>query len=394
MKTRAPQGRNKICFIAYLKGRGFFFGIPFRGRRAARFHPSGAAPLGTAGLPLAISFSAFGAYHRLVLPFIAVVLSAFCFLPSAFSATWTRQTSGTMAWLHSVYFLDQNRGWVAGSNGTLLKTTDSGATWNKVSTFTRDTLRDVYFADERNGWLLADRDPLKLKTNDEARSYLLKTEDSGISWRPIVVKTPEANVRLVRMAFADNQHGLLVGETGIVFVTSDAGAHWLLQASPTKHLLLGATFTDSAHAWLVGTTATIVKTSDGGATWLNATPRDANEIRFNAASFATDNLGWAVGNSGQILTTGDGGRTWYAQRSNIGAELLDVKFIDAREGWAAGSNGALLHTTDAGAHWNIESSGTSHALQRLFFIDRNHGWAVGFGGTILALGATQAPSLR
>ena len=135
-------------------------------------------------------------------------------------------------------------------------------------------------------------------------------------------------------------------------------------------------------------------TSDGGATWFNATLQDRNEIRFNAASFATHNLGWAVGNAGQILTTIDGGRAWYPQRSNVDADLLDVKFVDAREGWAAGAEGVLLHTTDAGAHWKIESSGTAHVLQRLFFIDRNHGWAVGFGGAILTLGATQAPALR
>src|SRR5882672_10076513 len=51
-----------------------------------------------------------------------LLLSAFCLLPSAYAATWTRQSSKTMAWLHAVYFLDQNRGWVAGSGGTLLET--------------------------------------------------------------------------------------------------------------------------------------------------------------------------------------------------------------------------------------------------------------------------------
>src|ERR1043166_7647714 len=108
------------------------------------------------------------ALPRVIFSAACFLLSAFCLLPSAYSAsTWTRQTSGTMAWLHSVYFLDQNHGWVAGSNGTLLKTTDTGATWHKVSTFTRDTLRDVYFADQNRGWLLAERDLLKLHTRDE-----------------------------------------------------------------------------------------------------------------------------------------------------------------------------------------------------------------------------------
>jgi len=42
------------------------------------------------------------------------------------AASWTRQSSGTMAWLHSVYFLNEQRGWAAGSNGALLATTDGG----------------------------------------------------------------------------------------------------------------------------------------------------------------------------------------------------------------------------------------------------------------------------
>ncbi len=61
-----------------------------------------------------------------------LLLSAFCLLPTASAANWTRQPTGTMAWLHGIYFLDQNRGWVAGSGGTLLGTIDGGQTWSKL----------------------------------------------------------------------------------------------------------------------------------------------------------------------------------------------------------------------------------------------------------------------
>jgi photosystem II stability/assembly factor-like uncharacterized protein len=111
-----------------------------------------------------------------------LVVLLFCgcgLVPSVLASSWTRQPSGTMAWLRSVYFLDQNRGWVAGSGGTVLQTTDGGETWKRLQTLTRDTLHDVYFADENVGWLIAERDFLKLKTDDEPRSYLLKTEDGG-----------------------------------------------------------------------------------------------------------------------------------------------------------------------------------------------------------------------
>jgi photosystem II stability/assembly factor-like uncharacterized protein len=299
-----------------------------------------------------------------------------------------------MAWLHSVYFLDQNRGWVAGSNGTLLWTTDGGATWKKLSTLTQDTLHDVYFADEKFGWLIAERDLLKLKTNSEPRSYLLKTEDGGLTWQHIFVGGADTNARLVRMVFADGQRGWVFGETGVVFATRDGGAHWTQQPSATKHLLLGGALFDQAHLWLVGAGATIVQTKDGGARWQIGFVRYAADVRFTAASFANHNLGWAVGDAGRIFATTDCGRVWYPQKSNVDADLFDVMFIDPAEGWAAGSQGVLLHSRDGGAHWIIESSGTTHTLQDLFFIDRNHGWAVGFGGTILKYGEGLAPTLK
>src|SRR6266704_6786136 len=125
-----------------------------------------------------------------------LLLSAYCLQSSASAATWSRQQSGTMAWLHAVYFIDQNRGWAAGSGGTLLKTTDGGQTWRKLHPLGNDTLRDVYFANENVGWLLAERDPLKLKTTDAPRSYLLKTEDGGFSWRRIFLNSSGMNPKL------------------------------------------------------------------------------------------------------------------------------------------------------------------------------------------------------
>lgn len=325
---------------------------------------------------------------------LILMLSAFCFLPSIFASSWTRQPSGTMAWLRSVYFLDQNRGWVAGTGGTLLHTTDGGESWKRLLALTRDTLHDVYFADENVGWLIAERDLLKLKTNDEPRSYLLKTEDGGFSWRRIFLNNNDANARLVRLVFTDSQHGWVFGESGVVFATSDGGVHWMRQRSPTKHLLLGGAFALDGHGLLVGAGATIVQTSDAGATWQTGTVRDTENARFTGASFAGANFGWAVGNAGQIFATRDAGRTWFAQRSNVEVDLLDVKFISLAEGWAVGADGLVLHTNDGGARWFAESSNTSHVLNRLFFIDRDHGWAVGFGGTILKYGPSAAPQLK
>ena len=320
-----------------------------------------------------------------------LLLTAYCSLSFA---AWTRQRSGTMAWLRAVYFLDQHHGWVAGSAGMLLETTDGGQTWNKMHPPTADVLRDVYFANDHDGWLVCERDVFKLKTNDEPRTYLLKTSDGGLSWQRIVPDGIDASAKLVRAVFTGSERGWAFGEGGVALATRDGGASWSRQTLPTKFLLLGGAFVDEQHGWLVGAGATILQTSDGGTTWHNGIVRDGASTRFVATSFVGNRLGWAVGATGRVFATTDGGRAWFQQRTSVDADLLDVRFIDAAEGWIAGSNGTLLHTTDGGVRWSTETSGTTHPLERLFFTDQNHGWAVGFGGTVLAFGQSAAPRLK
>ena len=307
------------------------------------------------------------------------------------ASSWTRQPSGTMAWLHAVYFLDQNHGWIAGGNGTLLSTGDGGVTWNKNSLGIKDTLTDVYFADSTEGWLLAQRDVFKLKVNERA-SYLLHTNDGGNTWLRIFLNTPDVNTRFTRLLFSDAQHGWLFGETGALFATTDGGAHWLPQQSPSKHLLLGAAFANNNRGLIVGAGATIMQSDDGVSWRLGATGRDEHD-RFNAVAIAGPFM-WAAGNEGRIVASTNGGRSWIRQRSNVDADLSDIKFIDAREGWAVGAQGTLLHTNDGGLHWRTEAVRGSLGLERLFIVDRNHLWAVGFGGTILRFGDTNEPRLK
>ncbi len=322
-----------------------------------------------------------------------LLLTAHCSLLTIFASSWTRQPSGTMSWLHAVYFLDQNYGWVAGSNGTLLHTLDGGLTWSRAAFVTKDDLRDVYFSDENTGWLLAQRDPLKIKSFERS-SYLLNTTDGGVTWRRIFLNTSDVNTRFARLVFTDAQHGWVFGETGVLFSTVDGGAHWIPQKTATKHLLLGAGMTNNGRGFLVGAGGTILRSDDFGASW--QTPinlSNGGSARLRAVS-VVGNVAWTVGGS-QMFRTVDGGRTWLTQQPYVTADLLDIKFLDVREGWAVGSQGTLLHTQDGGVHWSDESIKSGHALERLFVLDRNHAWAVGFGGIILRLGATNArPRLR
>ncbi len=326
------------------------------------------------------------------------LLSAHCTLPTALGAAWTRQRTSSLAWLHAVYFLDQNRGWAVGSRGTLLATEDSGKSWQAKPQPTEDAIRDIYFADEANGWLLCERNIYDLRTNDEQRAYLMKTTDGGQHWKRTNLRGANVDARLMRALFRTSGHGWAFGEGGAIYTTRDSGSNWIKLQVPTRYLLLGGDFINENSGWVVGAGATILQTSDGGETWHQGTLASPGNVRFNAVSFVDIRRGWAVGSNGAVYRTVNGGRSWLPQNSGVAADLLDVKFLDALEGWAVGAEGTLLHTSDGGLHWISERSATPHALERIFFTDRAHGWAVGFGGTIISYGATSsrvaAPQLR
>lgn len=323
------------------------------------------------------------------------MLTVCCLQVAAFAAsgTWTRQRTGSLAWFHSLFFLDQNRGWAAGSRGTLLTTQDGGISWLKKPQPTPDTIRDVYFLDELNGFLVCERNIYELKSNDEPRAYLMKTTDGGENWERLNLHGASVENRLTRAIFNHAGQGWAFGEGGAVYTTRDAGSSWIRLQTPTRFLLLGGTFLDQKTGWLVGAGSTILQTLDGGLTWNHSRLPNAS-VRFNSTTFVTARLGWAAGSNGAIYRTLNGGSSWQPLNSGVTADLLDIKFLDPHEGWAVGAEGTLLHTVDGGHHWTEERSGTPHALERIFFTDRNHGWAVGFGGTIIAYGSAPAPRLR
>jgi photosystem II stability/assembly factor-like uncharacterized protein len=337
-----------------------------------------------------------------VLCSLLLLPAAHCLLPTASAAgAWTKQRSGSLAWLHAVYFLDERKGWAVGGKGALLSTEDGGETWRVNKRPTEDALRDVYFSDELQGWLVCERSIYDLKEKDEPRTYLLRTADGGATWKLVNVIGKDVDARLVRALFTNDGRGWAFGEEGALYTTRDGGANWERQRVPTRNLLLGGWFLNSEQGWLVGAGATLLQTIDGGETWHAGTlinqavttvnNEEARRVRFTATSFVDKKRGWAVGAEGRVFATLDGGRTWGPQNSNVETDLYDVKFLDAFEGWAAGAGGTLIHTLDGGRHWTVAPTGTTHALERLCFIGRTRGWVVGFGGTIISYTPLASP---
>jgi photosystem II stability/assembly factor-like uncharacterized protein len=138
-------------------------------------------------------------------------------LPVFAAAKWARVESNSLAWLHSVYFINENKGWVVGSGGTFLTTNDGGRTWKQTTKVTSDNIRDVYFYDNMRGWLLCERD--QFAKDAKSTTYFLKTSDGGKTWERVELE--DTNARLVRLVFSKTSIGFALGEGGAIWQLLD-----------------------------------------------------------------------------------------------------------------------------------------------------------------------------
>ena len=293
------------------------------------------------------------------------------------SAEWKKLSSGTMAWLHTVHFLDSKKGWIVGSRGTLLTTEDGGRTWTSSKRITQDTIRDIYFSDAANGWLLCEG---SVYAAGNSVAYLMVTEDGGATW--VRKDAFQGRDRVVRMFFLNSKLGCAAGEGGVVWCTGDGGRTWQKRQLPVKYLMLDGRVLDDRTLVLVGGGGTALRTDDLGASWSLAMVPPSSRSKVNSVFFVDQQNGWGVGAGGTILHSRNGGLSWANQSPASDAERTDVHFYSPTGGYAVGDKGVILHTASRGANWNIEPTETKHRLESVATAG-TRAFAVGFGGTIL-----------
>jgi len=198
---------------------------------------------------------------------------------------WIPQTSFTDETLNGVYFVDANRGWVVGREGTILYTTNGGARWIKQPYMDRTTFYGVYFLDPNRGWIVGQN------------GTILSTTNGGAKWN--VQTDPKQKSYLRDVFFISPTKGWIVGTQGLILHTTNGGETWMVQTSKTINNLFGVNFTNDNEGWAVGENGLILKTSDGGRTW--------NENRVGNQNFlgisATKSGGiWAIGGKGTVAS--------------------------------------------------------------------------------------------
>ena len=287
--------------------------------------------------------------------------------------TWFMQNSGTSWELESVYFPDANTGYAAGVHGTIIKTTDGGATWISLNSGTTAWLHSVHFADVNTGYVVGEH-------------ASLKTNDGGQTWQSFGL--PYGNTTLYSVWCTDANTCYILGD-GAVQKTSNGGSTWTYSLVGGSDNFYAITFADVNTGFIAGDNGSIYKTTNAGVTWNHLNSGTTSGLK--SVYFFNSNIGYAVGGFTSAITikTIDGGSNWTTVQDSPSYNMNNGVFITSATtvfvvGYDINSRKPfLLKTIDAGATFNNQISGTTSGLNAVSFPLPNTGFTVGDSGTML-----------
>jgi photosystem II stability/assembly factor-like uncharacterized protein len=293
-------------------------------------------------------------------------------------AQWTHQYSNFSGLsFYSIFMIDDSNGFVVGSK--IYGTTNGGEDWSNVP----ESYPDLYSV-----WFPVPAIGLAVGSN----GLIIKSTDSGGSW---LTSSSGTSRSLWSVFFRDANTGWAAGGHytfgNVILKTTDQGETWAEKPCPESDgLLRDIYFASDNVGWAVGYKADgsiIVKSTNGGENWqvLNSGVVDC---RLETVFFLNENLGWVGGLRDYfgspkvvILKTTNGGDTWISQISNKLGNIHSIRMCDENIGWAAGLGdisgnqyGLNYETTDGGNSWIHRTAFDDITMNSIFFLNPTTGW--------------------
>ena len=235
--------------------------------------------------------------------------------------SWQKQNSGTTTNLVSVFFINENTGFVSSRTGgydddtrcVLLKTTDGGTTWEKTSFDNYLEIRRLHFFDHMNGLAI-----IRIPNISNGKDCVIaKTSNGGINWE---FTNLNGYTALDNFLCVDNIV-FIKGENQKIFKSKDLGNSWEIIHTPVEawNFIRNIYFYNEDIGYIDGI-SNIYKTVDGGLNWKTVNyPFSSFEILhfynevegFNIVSVSEYDGGCYPTYKGCLnYQTYDGGVTW------------------------------------------------------------------------------------
>ncbi|MFI0235633.1 WD40/YVTN/BNR-like repeat-containing protein [Streptomyces sp. NPDC016845] len=324
------------------------------------------------------------------------------------AAHWQPKDTHTDARFRGLAAVDRRTAWVAGSKGTVLRTTDGGAHWKQVAPpgAAAEALefRDIEAFDARRAVVLA------IGEGEASRIY--RTEDGGASWTESF-RNPDPKAFYDCVTFFDHRNGLAMSDPVDgrfrILSTRDGGRNW--RVLPSAGMVPAQTgeagFAASGQClvasgpkdvWLAtggGASARVLHSRDRGLNWTVAetsVPAGDPARGVFGLAFRDRAHGIAVGGDytagnpspHAAAVTGDTGRTWTPSAQPPPAYRSGVAWLPRSRtaALAVGPTGTDL-TTDAGRTWRTVDPGSYDTVD---CVRDGACWAAGEKGRVARLG--------
>lgn len=282
------------------------------------------------------------------------------------SETWTDITNNLPGdSIADISIGASNEFWVGATNlssGRLYHTTNGGLLWEAMD-IGQPAETDVHtiFVDP------ADTDIVYVGLTDvhnepfdaQNDSYLLRTEDAGVTWTPLYLPHTDAMINVMGRAPADDT--LYVGTGGTVYKSKDGGQSWTWIGPAGRNgdmYDIAVDPRDSDVLYLPRRAFGIVKSSDSGAAWtpINQGLLNVSVSLLAAPTTAGSDLLYATANSGEgTFRSGDHGNTWTSVTgggiTHPWADELVVSPFDPETVWEVADVAEVFETTDGGTTW-------------------------------------------
>lgn len=204
-------------------------------------------------------------------------------------------------------FLNSKIGYIIGTNGDLLKTTDSGKSWVK-SYIEKDSsavmTSSISFINETTGYIYGYYNVL----NGNWYGVLYKTSDGGESWTKKYYSTV---YHLHSMKFYDSNNGIalnVINSGATILTTSNGGLSWevgSVELDPSTYRL----FFLGDICYVTGKNQKILKSVDHGKTWQTISTPVSSSRFIHGFYFMNEDIGFLDLGEKQYKT-GNGGSIW------------------------------------------------------------------------------------
>ena len=282
-------------------------------------------------------------------------------------------------------FIDDNHGFLVGSNRLIMETTDGGKTWEErsleLASEENFRLLDIDFKGEE-GWLLG-QPSLVMHTYDGGKNWTRLSLGNKLPGQPFLVTT------------IDRDKAELATTAGAIYSTSNSGESWeakVVDASGSGGVrdLRRTSEGDYVSVSSLGNFfSTLERNSDTWVAHQRASSKRVQSIGFNPSGSL-----WMLSRGAEIRFNDNTEdlESWSKPIIPIlnGYNYLDMGWDPNGDIWAGGGNGTLIVSNDNGQTWKSDPIASSLPTNyiRIVFINKNDlneakGFILGERGYIL-----------